>query len=330
MPLCLGVLGAGQAGLRHIAGFRALPDIRIAAVADADPQRARHAAAQVDAVPYGDWRQVLENHPELEAVVVALPHHMHAEPACMAAAQGLHVLMEKPIATTMADGRRIAEACRQAGAMLMIGYVHRFREEAVRAREWIGNGCIGTPVSCIASIASPRGAHLGAWVNAPETAGGGVLLYTGIHALDRLLWLVDAPLKRVHAATRTLRPSARVEEAVLALLEFANGTMASLAVHGPEYPGGVTGWHTEIYGTEGVVRINARQSVEIAGLHLEETIATHQFAAQAGEHYNFVRQARAFAEAIRYGLPSPVPGSEGLSTLEACSLIYRHARNGAA
>ncbi len=325
MALRVGILGAGQAGARHITGFQALEGVRIVSVADPDPVRARREAARCGATPCQDWRHVFEASPGVDAVVVALPHHLHAAAACLAAARGLHILLEKPMGTMVQEGRRIVEACDQAGVVLMIGYVHRFRTEARRAREWIGAGHIGVPVNCAETIASPRGAHLGAWVNAPAHAGGGVLLYTGIHALDRLLWLVDAPLHHVHAAVRRFSAASQVEEAVAALLEFDNRAMATFSVNGPTYPCGATGWRSEIYGTEGVIRIRARQSVAITSTRLVQHIDVREVAAQNGEHYNFQRQAAAFVDAIRRGTVSPVPGRVGLSALKACHAIYDSA-----
>lgn len=325
MTLGIGLLGAGQAGQRHLAGFQDLEAVRIVAVADADGPRARQAAVRCGATPHVDWRRLIESHPDLDAVVVALPHHLHEEAACLAAAHGLHILLEKPMATTPQGAARIVAACAAAGVGLMIGYVHRFREEARRARAWIEEGYIGEPINCTETIASPRGAHLGAWVNAPDHAGGGALLYTGIHAVDRLLWLVQASPRRVRAATRRFADSAQVEEAVAALLEFDNGAMATLTVNGPTYPCGRTGWRSEIYGTEGVIRLRARQSVEIAGTRLVERVDVRDWAAQEGEHYNFRRQAKAFVEAIRHGRPPPISGEAGLSALTACQRIYDSA-----
>ncbi len=325
MVLRVGILGAGQAGARHITGFQDLEDVRIVAVADADPERARREAARCGATPFPDWRSVIETTLDLDAIVVALPHHLHAEAGCMAAAQGLHILLEKPMATNVQDGRRIVDACQQAGVLLMIGYVHRFRAEAIQAQAWIQDGYIGVPVNCTETIASPRGAHLGAWVNVPDHAGGGVMFYTGTHALDRLLWLLDAPLGRVHAALRAYADSARVEEAVAALLEFENRAMATLAVNGPTYPCGTTGWRSEIYGTEGVIRIQARQSVELASSRLTHQMDVRDAAVQGGEHYNFRRQAQAFVHAIQQGQDSPITGHTGLAVLEACAAIYDKA-----
>ena len=324
MTLNVAILGTGQAGARHIDGFMAVEDVRITAVADADPDLARREAERCGATPFQDWRDALGGSPAPDAVVVALPHHMHVEAAWMAADRGLHVLMEKPMGSNLSEGRRIFATCRSAGVVLMIGFVHRFRDEAIIAKALIEAGHIGVPVNCLEAIASPRGSHLGEWVNSPVLSGGGTLLYTGVHALDRLLWLVDSPLRSVQAATRTLTPEAQVEEAVTALLTFNNGAMATFNVTGPTYPAGGTAWRTEIYGTEGVIRIRARHSVEIAGRNLVQRIEVGNTAAATGEHYNFKRQAEGFVRAIRNQDASPIPGQDGLNVLKVCDRIYNH------
>lgn len=322
MTLKVAILGAGQAGARHITGFLAVEHAQIAVVADADADLAGREAGRCGATPFQDWRTALDAAAELDAVVVALPHHLHAEAACMAAERGLHVLMEKPMGSSLAEGRRIEEACRTAGVVLMICFVHRFRDEAIQAKAWIEAGHIGVPVNCLETIASPRGSHLGSWINSPDLSGGGVLLYTGVHAMDRLLWLVDSPLRDVHASTRTLTAGSRVEEAVTALLTFDNGAMATLNVTGPTYPAGGTSWRSEIYGTEGVIRIRSRQSVEIAGNSLVQRIEVGDTATRDGENYNFKRQAEAFVQAVRDGEVSLIPGRTGLAVLAACQRIY--------
>ena len=325
MTLHVGILGAGQAGARHISGFQALDDVQIVAVADADPERGQQEASRCGAVAYRDWRKVIEDSPALDAVVVALPHHLLVDAACMAAANGLHVLLEKPMATTVQEGLRIVEDCERAGVKLMIGFVHRFRAEAIQAQEWIKAGHIGLPVNCTETIASPRGPHLGSWINSPEQAGGGALLYTGVHALDRLLWLVDSPLSRIHSSLRQFSATSRVEETVAALFEFENRATATLSVNGPSYPCGTTNWRSEIYGTDGVVRILARQSVEISSTKLEQKIDVRDVAEERGQNYNFQRQAQAFVKAISQGLESPVSGRTGLKVLKACEAIYSTA-----
>jgi UDP-N-acetylglucosamine 3-dehydrogenase len=134
MTLRVGIIGAGQVGERHAIGFAATEGATIAGVADIVEERAFALTERFGGVPLTDWQSLMDL--DLDILVVGLPHNMHVEPTEAAAEGGVHVLMEKPIATTMEDGRRIVEACRAAGVKLTMSFVHRFRDECQFARQW--------------------------------------------------------------------------------------------------------------------------------------------------------------------------------------------------
>ena len=127
MSLRVGIAGAGQAGDHHAVGFAATEGAEVVAIADLNESVARSVAEPCGAEVVSDWRALLDF--DLDILVVALPHNLHLEPAQAAAERGVHVLMEKPLATTLEDGQRIVEVCRQADVKLTISFVHRFREE---------------------------------------------------------------------------------------------------------------------------------------------------------------------------------------------------------
>ena len=131
----MGIIGAGQAGERHAVGFAATEGADVVGIADIVEGRGIALAERFGATPFTDWRHMLDA--GLDILIVSLPHNLHVAPAEAAAAQGVHVLMEKPIATTIADGERIVEACKGGGVKLTISFVHRFRDELQTARRWI-------------------------------------------------------------------------------------------------------------------------------------------------------------------------------------------------
>ena len=117
MSLRVGIIGAGQAGERHTVGFSAVPGADVVGIADVVEARATDLAGRFGTKSYTDWRRLLAD--GLDILVVSLPHNLHVAPAEAAAASGVHVLMEKPIATTLAHGERIV------AAMWMVGVVER-------------------------------------------------------------------------------------------------------------------------------------------------------------------------------------------------------------
>ena len=120
---------------------------------------------------------------------------------------GCHILMEKPLAHTLEDARTIVTACRRRGRRLATSFVHRFRDEWQQAQRLIAEGRIGNPALAIDVFSTPNHTHAAEWVWHKDTCGGGVLMYTGIHAVDRLRWLLDSEVEEVTArAIRYARP----------------------------------------------------------------------------------------------------------------------------
>ena len=265
----------------------------------------------------------------LDVVAVCLPHNMHVEPAVAAADRGIHVMMEKPIATTLADGRRIAAACAESGVKLTISYVHRYREEIQMLCGWLRTGQLGTPVMARETMNVQRGAHLPDWVERAQMAGGGVLMYSAIHGIDRLRWLLDDEVMSVTAQTRLLEDGAEVEHAVVALLTFSRGAIAALTANAPGYPVPPGHWETELFGTEGMARARTRAWAEISARTSRSRHDTRWCADRLGEHYNFVRQAAAFVDAIRTDSAPSVTAEDGLETLAIVETIYASAASNA-
>jgi UDP-N-acetylglucosamine 3-dehydrogenase len=133
MKLRVGIIGAGQVGERHAVGFAAAEGAAMVGIADVVEERATTLTKRFGGTPLTEWRRMMEI--GLDILVVGLPHNMHVEPTEAAAELGVHVLMEKPIATTMEDGRRIVELCEASGVKLTISFVHRFRDECRFARQ---------------------------------------------------------------------------------------------------------------------------------------------------------------------------------------------------
>lgn len=327
--LQVGIIGAGQAGERHAIGFDATATTQVAAIADLDESRAQALAARFGAQAYTDWRTMLDQ--KLDILVVCLPHNMHVAPAEAAAKRGIHLLMEKPIATTMADAQRILDVCRVANIKLTISFVHRYREEVQLLKEWIGTGKVGTPQTVRETMNGQGGDHLPRWVYSREAAGGGVLMYSAIHAVDRIRWLMDSEVTTVsakaHYAPEATGPD-DVEQGVVAVLSFANGATATLNTNAPTFRAQPAHWETEIYGTAGMVRARTRQWAELSSATEMFHQETASFSETGGAYYNFTRQAHEFADAILQDREPAVTGEDGLRALEICLAIYRSAKSG--
>lgn len=321
----IGVLGAGQAGEKQALGFAAHPAAQVVGVADAVTERADSLANKVGGQPVTGLGELIDL--GLDVLVVATPHALHVGPLEAAAAKGVNVMMEKPIATTIEDGRRIVGTARDAGIRLATSFVHRFREESVRAKRWAE--AAGTIEIGRETVSTRRTASHPRWLRDAAMAGGGVLMYTAIHGLDRLLWLFDDELVEVAARTRHFaKDESEVEDGVAALLTFSHGAIATLTAASATYPNDPTVWETELHGSEAMVRVRTRAFAETAGLHGSDRYEPGDDPETSRPNYNFERQAADFLAAISEDRDPAVTGEDGLRALEASLAIYRSAAQG--
>ena len=191
MTIGFGIIGAGLMGNVHAAAIDAVADAELIAVADIDAERAGQLAEQHPGSDVlTDYRALLAR-PEVQAVVIATPDGLHCEPAVDAAGAGKHVLLEKPIATTMEDADRIIAAAEAAQIKLAIGYCSRYDTTHAEIKRQIDTGSLGT----VMSVYSRRHAII---TEARRLAGRvSVEQYLAVHDLDLMLWYLDDDVVRV-------------------------------------------------------------------------------------------------------------------------------------
>jgi predicted dehydrogenase len=325
MTLRVGIVGAGQVGERQAVGFAATAGAEVVGVADIALERAEALTGRFGGKAFADWRHLMDR--DLDILVVCLPHNNHVEPTRAAAELGVHVLMEKPIATNLEDGRRIVDLCHEAGVKLTISFVHRFRDECQFARQWLDEGRIGSPQIVRGVMTAPRKPELPPWVTSKEAAGGGVMMYSAVHEVDRLRWLVGSDVASVAGQTRRWDPDSEVEDGAVALLTFASGAAASLTANAPSYWAQPALWETEVWGTQGMLRIG-RGGVEISSNKLQTRLETQSEVSRLGIHYNFIRQAEAFVHAINEDTEPAVTARDGLESLRVVMALYESADSG--
>src|SRR5690554_3000089 len=203
--LQVGLIGTGRIAQAHMAALAALPDLgRLRAVADAVPERAREAADRFGATEvFADYRELLAD-PEVDAVVICLPHHLHRQAAVDAAKAGKHVLVEKPMALNAAQALEMVQAAEAAGVTLMVGQSRRFSHaamELIRRREELGE-----PIRWVTHFLVHFAQPPTAWWNDPEEAGILILALQGVHYFDLVQWYTGRTPQRVLAATWNQNP----------------------------------------------------------------------------------------------------------------------------
>jgi predicted dehydrogenase len=315
--LKVGVIGAGQVAIRHAAAYAANRDAVVVAVADTDADRAGELARQHRAEAYRSYEDLFAAG-GVDAVSVCVPHHLHLPVTSAATEAGVHLLMEKPIANTLAEADEMIVAAERAGVTMMIGFVHRFRTEVLEAKRLLDEGAVGAPATAIDKFCSLGGSHPPAWVWRKAEAGGGVLMYGGIHALDRLLWFLESDVVSVYCRTHNYAGYGDVEDGLVAMLEFANGTTGVLFENSPPY-GRPGGWSTEIFGPDGAVRVLTGEAVEL-------TSSRRSFALRSADELHFEREIDEFVSAVLERREPSVPAAAGRAALDVALAIYESAR----
>ena len=225
MPLNIAIVGCGLFG-RKRAG--SLPGARLAMCCDIDLGRAQAlAAAHPGAEPVTDWCAAAAS-PDIDIVIVATTHEMLAPIAAAAAVAGKHVFIEKPGARRARELDAVAEAAGRTGALVRVGFNHRYHRAFQKAREVFDSGAIG-PLLFIRGRYGHGGrpGYEREWRGDPAVSGGGELLDQGIHLIDLARWFLgDFP--RVTGRTPSYFWETQVEDNAFLLLETAAGQIAFL------------------------------------------------------------------------------------------------------
>ncbi|PRB14801.1 Gfo/Idh/MocA family protein [Microbacterium sp. MYb62] len=226
----IGLIGAGAVAKYHVAAAEALPGARLTAVCDIDETAAARAVQGVDGVRiHTDYRALVESS-DVDAVIVNTPHSLHLPMTVDAARAGKHVLVEKPMATSLQDCDLMVQETRDAGVGLAIGHIQHFLPDKVMARDVLAAGDLGDVVMIRDHRSTDyRPGRRPEWFFSRSIAGGGALLNIGGHCLDRSLWFGGARAVDVSASVAQ-RFGVPVETDGMIALRLANGVGVTIAV----------------------------------------------------------------------------------------------------
>ena len=314
-PTPVGLIGAGKHGeryLRHI--VEDVPELRLQLLCRRDPATGPEQAARVGARYVAELGELLAS-PEIEAVVVVVPPTLHREICEAAARAGKAILLEKPLATTRADGLAIRDAVANAAVPFLAAHTLRFNSVVRAVRDEIA--ALGALHQvCLSQRFEPSRLP---WLDDPRVSGGGNLLHTGVHSFDLLRFFVEGDPRSVVARTRRV-VTRNSEDDFVALFSFDGPLLASVAgsratasrsgvievvgEHGQIVADHVHGWASRLRATS------------------SETLAV-------APPVPTVREVlRAFARTVRDGAPAPITLDDGLWTLSMAEACYRSANSG--
>ncbi|MDY3559249.1 Gfo/Idh/MocA family oxidoreductase [Gemmata sp. JC673] len=348
-PLRVALIGCGKVAGIHAAALKTIPEAEFVAACDVSPDRAGAFAEKYGVRPFTDLGSMLRD-ARPDAVIIGTPHPLHAETAIRAAEAGAHVLVEKPLAASLADCDAMLAAARQSGVTLGTISQRRFYEPVQRMKRAIDAGKIGAPALGVFIQYSWRDAAYylsDPWRGKWDTEGGGVLVNQSPHQLDILLWLMGPAAEVTGYWANLNHPTVEVDDTAVASIRFRNGGVGSVITSLAQKPGIYTKVH--IHGTSGAsVGVETdRGATFIAGVSAiaeppltdlwtvpgEEGLLTafraedrERFASvNATVHYHAL-QIRDFVLAVREGRPPLVTGEAGRAVVELFSAIYQSSR----
>jgi myo-inositol 2-dehydrogenase/D-chiro-inositol 1-dehydrogenase len=210
----LGVIGCGNiAYWVHLRIARHMRGAALIAAADPDPS-ARDRAERLAKVPVYASNDELLSRSDIDAVIISGPTHLHAELVIAACAAGKHVYLEKPLATSTADGARVADAAARARVKVMLGFNRRYHPLFEQARALLQAGTIGRVRAVQSTFCEPMVLDTMPQWKRDRATGGGVLLDLGSHHIDLLRWFLGDEVKTVGATVESElsdQDSARLE-----------------------------------------------------------------------------------------------------------------------
>ena len=345
----VGVIGCG-AGIFHLEGYAEEPRAQVLALAGLDTDRCQQLATRFE-IPhvYGDYSELLA-HPEIDAVSIAVPNHLHLPVTLAALEAGKHVLVEKPLARNLDEGERMVQAARRAGKVLAIAFNRRSRHDVSLVRKEVERGALGRVYHAKAFWLRRSGIPgLGSWFTNKEQAGGGPVIDLGVHVLDMTLWMMGNPAVRsVSAATYAelgprgagqwqggrfrITPGVEyeVEDYATALLRLDGGATLQLDVSWAAFTEHTDEFGVSLLGSHGGAQIHVKDYAQTGTLRLfgeldgVPTVTEPRLVAQHG-HGAIIHR---FVDSILTGAPADPGGEEGLDRVRLIDAIYRSAAEG--
>jgi predicted dehydrogenase len=193
-PVRVGIVGVGGIGEVHVKAFQALAGVEIVAVCDASAPRVDDIRAKYD-IRHGhtDWQDLVERK-DIDVVSVATPNYLHMPVTVAALNAGKHVLSEKPLARTAAEGQAMVDAAVANDRVLSVSFNHRYRGDVRTLKQVIDAGTLGRVYYAKSFWLRRQGVPFwGGWFSKHELAGGGPLIDLGVHMLDMTLYLLGEP-----------------------------------------------------------------------------------------------------------------------------------------
>src|SRR5215470_590000 len=334
----VGIIGSQFEADIHACAFKIAPEeAEVVAVASPTPGNAAALATKYD-IPrvFTDYRKMLQE-PDIEMITIAAPNYLHAEMAIACAAAGKHIVCEKPLAMTVAEGEQMLAGARQHGVLLMYAEELFFTPKYVKAKEMADAGAFGK-VHMVKQSEKHFGPH-SPWFWDVERAGGGALMDLGCHGIAFCYWFLGrSPIKSVYCQMGTYvhLDKTKAEDESLCILEFENGAVG-MVENSWARRGGMDD-RIEVFGSEGVTYANLHMGNALPtysengyGYAVEKAPTTKGWTYPVFEelwNYGTPQELIHFARCARGKEAPQATGEDGLVVMQALYAGYASAGEG--
>ncbi len=334
--LKVAVIGAGAISGAHIEGYLRFPErCRIVAICDIYPNKAQQRIEQygLNARAIGDYKEVLQE--DVDLVSICTPPYTHETLATELLEAGTHVIVEKPMASSLEECDRMIEAQRRTGKRLSVVAQNRFKTPMMKLKAVLDSGLMGKIGHVQVDSFWWRGhCYYDLWWRGTwEKEGGGPTLNHAVHHIDALLWMMGSPTEVQAFMSNVAHDNAEVEDISIGMLRFANGSLgqvtSSVVHHGEEQQLIFQGEKARV---SVPWKVKASNSTSNGFPEPNEELENRLQALYDGlpdvEHEGHAGQIDNMLTAIETGAPLLIDGANGRQTLELITAIYKSASTG--
>lgn len=330
----VGVIGYGQMGELHARIYKNMPQVELAAICDYDDERRGRGEKDLGCRGYKDYRELLED-PGIEAVSIVLPDDMHRKAVEMAVANKKHILLEKPLAKELSDGRAMYELLKDYDKVFTLGFLLRFDPRFAMLKEDLAKGNLGDIIYLYCRRNSP--------IIGPKRYIGhsNLSMHVMIHDIDYINWFMDCKPVKVFAKSRSvLLKEYGMDDVICAVVTYENGAVANMEAAWilPEQSPVIIDDQVEVIGTKGAAYVDACDKgirfvrggePRNVRENIESPDSRHWYDVNGAPSGDLAEELCAFINNIVEGTKSLITPEAALETLKVVDAIGRSLKDGA-
>ncbi|MDQ3022298.1 MAG: Gfo/Idh/MocA family oxidoreductase [Bacteroidota bacterium] len=324
----LGVVGLGGiTQIIHMPILSKMEDVEIQAVCDSDISKCKNIASRYDVKKYyKDVDKMLEENPEISAVIIAAQTNVHKNISIKCLEAEKDILIEKPIARNYKEAKDIVDFAKKNKRKIMVAMNNRFRNDMMMQRTFTKAKEIGEIFYVKAGWVKPQSSNQ-KWMLEREKSGGGVFLDNGIAMLDLGLWILGFPEVKSVTASNYYHNTKSVEDSSIAMIKFKNGTTLTIEVSWSMLRDGEL-YYCNVYGKEGSSSINPfkiykRMDGNLYNITPKKILTPSNVFKKSYEY-----ELRHFVGAVKGNHNIISSGDDALKVIEIVDAVYKSAKIG--